>query len=200
MGYFESAYSGVPPWDIGRPQPEFMRLAEAGEIKGSVLDVGCGTGENALYLASLGHEVWGLDFAPAAIEKARPKARERGLEVTLLVWNVLELQGLKRTFDTVIDSGLFHSLTDAERLLFVHSLTAVLEPGGTYFMLCFSEHEPGSWGPRRVTEAEIRVAFGQGWRINYIRQASFESNLPRGPARAWLSSIARISARVDNES
>jgi 2-polyprenyl-3-methyl-5-hydroxy-6-metoxy-1,4-benzoquinol methylase len=194
MGYFESAYTGVPPWDIGRAQPEFMRLAEAGEIKGSVLDVGCGTGEYALYLASLGHEVWGLDFAPAAIEKAQAKARERGLEVTLLVWNVLDLQSLKRTFDTVIDSGLFHSITDAERLLFVHSLTVVLEPGGTYFMLCFSEQEPGSWGPRRVTQAEIRAAFGQGWRINYIRQAFFESNLPRGPAQAWLSSIARISA------
>ena len=192
MSYFESAYTGVPPWDIGRPQSEFMRLAEAGETKGSVLDVGCGTGENALYLASLGHEVWGIDFAPAAIEKGRAKARERGLEVTLVVWNVLELQSFKRIFDIVIDSGLFHSLTDGERLLFVRSLTAVLEPGGTYFMLCFSEHEPGSWGPRRVTQAEIRAAFGQSWRINYIRQALFESHLPQGPARAWLSSIARI--------
>ena len=192
MIYFESAYIGVPPWDIGRPQSEFMRLAEAGETKGSVLDVGCGTGENVLYLASQGHEVWGIDFAPAAIEKARAKARERGLEVTFIAWNVLELQSLKRTFDTVIDSGLFHSLTDGERLLFFRSLTAVLEPGGAYFMLCFSEHEPGSWGPRRVTQAEIRAAFGQSWRINYIRQALFESNLPQEPAPAWLSSIARI--------
>ena len=62
-----------------------MRLAEAGEIKGSVLDVGCGTGENALYLASLDHEVWGIDFAPVAIEKAQTKAWERGLEITLLL-------------------------------------------------------------------------------------------------------------------
>jgi hypothetical protein len=60
-------------------------------------------------------------------------------------------------------------------------------------MLCFGEQEPGSWGPRRVTQAEIRAAFGNGWRINYIRQAFFESNLRRGPARAWLSSITRIS-------
>jgi 2-polyprenyl-3-methyl-5-hydroxy-6-metoxy-1,4-benzoquinol methylase len=147
MSYFEPAYTGVPPWDIGRPQSEFMRLAEAGEIKGSVLDAGCGTGENALYLASLGHEVWGIDFAPAAIEKARAKARERGLEVTLLVWNGLELQSLKRTFDTVIDSGLFHSLTDMERLLFVHSLTAVLEPGGPISCSVSANRSQGPGGP-----------------------------------------------------
>ena len=170
MGYFESAYTAVPPWDIGRPQSEFMRLAEAGEIRGSVLDVGCGTGENALYLASMDHEVWGIDFAPVAIEKAKAKAWERGLEVTLLIWNVLELQSLKRTFDTIIDSGLFHSLTDTERLLFVHSLTKVLEPGGTYFMLCFSEHEPGSWGPRRVTQAEIgQILVKVGGSITSVR-------------------------------
>jgi len=69
--FFNSIYKGIPPWDIGRPQKEIIRLAKDGEISGRVLDVGCGTGENALYLAGLGFEVWGIDAAPAAIKKAK---------------------------------------------------------------------------------------------------------------------------------
>ncbi|HEY9246113.1 MAG TPA: methyltransferase domain-containing protein [Candidatus Methanoperedens sp.] len=79
MSFFNSAYEGIPPWDIGRPQKEFVRLAEDGEISGRVLDAGCGTGENALYIASLGYEVWGIDAVPSAIKKAKDKAKERGL-------------------------------------------------------------------------------------------------------------------------
>jgi 2-polyprenyl-3-methyl-5-hydroxy-6-metoxy-1,4-benzoquinol methylase len=76
---------GAPPWDIGRPQASLVRLAEAGEIAGSVLDVGCGTGENALYLATRGHEVLGVDAAPVAIERATTKARDRGIEAEFIV-------------------------------------------------------------------------------------------------------------------
>jgi len=191
MRDFNPAYAGTPPWDIGRPQKEIMRLAEAGEIQGSVLDVGCGTGENVLYLAGLGYEVWGIDGAAAAIEKAQAKAAQRGLKANFLVADALDLQRLGRTFDTVIDTGLFHVFSDEERPLFAGSLATVLRPGGTYYMLCFSEREPGSWGPRRVTQAEVRATFSQGWRINAIREAAFEVNQP-GEARAWLSSITRL--------
>lgn len=191
MRDFNPAYAGTPPWDIGRPQKEIMRLAEAGEIQGSVLDVGCGTGENVLYLAGLGYEAWGIDGAATAIEKAKAKAAQRGLKANFLVADALDLQRLGRTFDTVIDTGLFHVFSDEERPLFADSLATVLRPGGTYYMLCFSEREPGSWGPRRVTQAEIRATFSQGWRINAIRQATFEINQP-GEARAWLSSITRL--------
>jgi 2-polyprenyl-3-methyl-5-hydroxy-6-metoxy-1,4-benzoquinol methylase len=100
---FSSVYRGAPPWDIGRPQKEFVRLEGAGEIVGSVLDVGCGTGENALFLAVKGHVAWGVDFTPIAIEKARYKATERNLNVTFLTQNALELHTLGRTFDTVVD-------------------------------------------------------------------------------------------------
>ncbi|HEY9207107.1 MAG TPA: class I SAM-dependent methyltransferase [Candidatus Methanoperedens sp.] len=192
MDFFNSAYEGIPPWDIGRPQQEFIRLEEKGEIQVSVLDVGCGTGENALYLAGLGHEVWGVDIAPKAIEKARIKAKERGLRATFLVCDALNLQSLGRTFDTVIDSGLFHVLSDEERPVFTRSLASVLRSGGRYYMLCFSEYEPGSWGPRHVTQAEIRATFRNGWEINYIREARFESNSHDNGARAWLSSITKL--------
>lgn len=134
---FSSVYHGAPPWDIGRPQKEFVRLEGAGEIVGSVLDVGCGTGENALFLAVKGHVVWGVDFSPIAIEKARYKATERNLNVTFLTQNALELHTLGRTFDTVVDSGLFHVLDDEERPQFVNNLASVLNRYGTYFHALF---------------------------------------------------------------
>ncbi len=143
MDFFDSAYGGIPPWDIGHPQKEFIRLAEEGEIGGRVLDVGCGTGENALYLAHLGFEVWGIDGAQSAIKKAREKAKERGIKANFLTGDALKLQSLQKRFDTVIDCGLFHVFTDEERPIFATSLSSVLYPSGRYFMLCFSEHEPG---------------------------------------------------------
>ncbi|HEY7093729.1 MAG TPA: class I SAM-dependent methyltransferase, partial [Ktedonobacterales bacterium] len=138
MVNFDDAYRGTPPWDIPQPQPAFVTLAEQDAIQGSVLDAGCGTGENALYFASLGHESWGIDGAAAAIEQARQKALDRGLPVEFRVLDALALEGLSRTFDTVTDSGLFHVFGDKDRARYVQSLTRVLGSGGRYFMLCFS--------------------------------------------------------------
>jgi SAM-dependent methyltransferase len=189
---FNSVYHDAPPpWDIGRPQKEFVQLEQAGEIVGSVLDVGCGTGENALFLAAQGHDVWGVDFTPLAIERARNKATERNLNVTFLTHDALELHTLGRTFNTAIDSGLFHVLSDAERPRFVANLATVLHRHGTYFMLCFSELEPGSCGPRRVTQRDIRNAFDRTWHINYIRPAQMESRRLTDGIHAWLSSISK---------
>ncbi len=191
MDFFSSVYQGTPPWDTGRPQHEFVQLEEAGEITGAVLDVGCGTGENALYLAARGHEVWGVDFTPRAIEKARDKASQRHLDVTFLVRDALQLDVLGRQFDTIIDSGLFHTLSDEERPRFVSSIASVLRRGGSYFMLCFSDLEPGSYGPQRVAQAEIREAFAHAWRVRYIRAARMESRRQLEGIHAWLSSIEK---------
>ena len=191
MSIFDEAYNGVPNWEIGRPQREFVTLEKTGEIRGDVLDVGCGTGENALFLAERGHKVWGVDSVPRAIEIARENARERDLSVTFLVQDALHMENLGRTFDTIIDSGLFHALSDPDRLRFVRSLAAVLRPGGTYLMLAFSELEPGEHGPRRVRQQEIRAAFEDGWRINRIQAAIFEGRMQPVGYLAWLSSITR---------
>ena len=191
MDFFESAYQGTPPWDIGRPQKEFVELIRRGEITGSILDIGCGTGEHALFFAGVGHEVWGIDSAPLAIRKAQEKAVARELPVHFLVLDALKLSTLDRKFDTATDSGLFHTLTDEDRPVFVDNLEAILSPAGKYFMLCFSEREPGGYGPRRVTQGEIRDSFREGWTVNYIRPAVFESRTRAEGPRAWLSSISR---------
>ena len=190
-GWFEEAYLSLPPWDIGRPQGEIIRLAEEGEIRGAVLDAGCGTGENALFLSDLGYEVTGIDAAGAAIRKAKEKSRGRRVPAVFLEWDALEISGLGKRFDTIIDCGLFHVFSDEERPLYVKGLSMVLVPGGTLRMLCFSEMEPGDWGPRRVTQREIREAFDGGWRVDSIREARFETNLGTECCRAWLSSITR---------
>ena len=192
MDFFNSAYQGTPPWDIGRPQKEFVELVRKGEITGSVLDIGCGTGEHALFFAAEGHEVWGIDSAPLAIRKAQEKAAARGLPVHFLVLDALHLARLNRTFDTATDSGLFHTLSDEDRPLFAVSLAAVLSQKGKYFMLCFSDREPAGYGPRRISKKEIEDTFRDGWSINYIRPAVFESRSRAEGPRAWLSSISKL--------
>ncbi|HVN74052.1 MAG TPA: class I SAM-dependent methyltransferase [Methanoregula sp.] len=190
MDFFEVAYRGRPPWDIGRPQKEFVALARQGEITGPVLDIGCGTGDNALFFAGEGYEVLGIDAAPAAIEKAQKKAAGRpGVQFRVL--DARDLPTLDRTFGTVTDCGFFHTLSDEDRPGYVKNLESVLPSGGNYFMLCFSELEPGGYGPRRVTQAEIRDSFRDGWIIRYIRPAVFEANTRAEGSRAWLSSIGK---------
>jgi cyclopropane fatty-acyl-phospholipid synthase-like methyltransferase len=191
MDFFDSAYRGRPPWDIGRPQKEFVELVRRGEITGSVLDIGCGTGEHALFFAAEGFDVWGIDSTPLAIRKAKEKAAARGLRVHFLVLNALDLKKLNRKFDTVTDSGFFHTLSDEDRPVFVDNLAAILSPAGKYFMLCFSELEPAGYGPRRVTEREIRDSFRDGWSVNYIRPATFESHTRAEGSRAWFSSVSK---------
>ena len=183
---------GMPA--VLRPRrPEDFDAIYAGTpaFRRRVLDVGCGTGEHALLAASLGLEATGIDIAAAAIERAREKARQRGLTARFLVGNVLELGGLGERFDTVLDSGLFHVLEDGDRPAFVDGLRAVIPPGGRYFMLCFSDQQPGYFGPRRITQDEIRATFGAGWRIDSIEPAMMDNAVQRDAARCWLATITR---------
>jgi SAM-dependent methyltransferase len=144
---FDAMYAGTPPWDIGRPQPVFAQLGATGAIAGRVLDAGCGTGEHVLMAAAAGLDATGIDAAPSAIAAARRKAADRGLTARFLVWDALRLAELNEQFDTVLDSGLFHVLDDEKRGRYVEALRAVVRPGGTYFMCCFSDRQPGDWGP-----------------------------------------------------
>ncbi len=199
MKAFENAYEGTPSWELGRPQPAVVRLAEAGRIVGRVLDAGCGTGETALYLAARGHVVVGIDFAPAAIARARAKAAARGVSATFLVRDALrlgeealrlrELGELGGAFDTVLDVGLFHTLQPADRAAYAAGLRAVIHPGGRCFVLCWSDRNPFGYGPERVRRRDLRLAFRRGWRVERLADETLETRLSPGRVHAWLAHL-----------
>jgi cyclopropane fatty-acyl-phospholipid synthase-like methyltransferase len=196
-GSWDEAYrENNVPWDIGRPQPAILRVAEWGGLVEPVLDSGCGSGEHALLAASMGLEVKGVDVSHEAIERARAKARQRGLSAEFIVGDVLALEDIERLdppFRTVIDTGCFHTFANADRPLYASSLAAVTEPGSILHLLCFSEYTPGSDGPRRVTQGEITSTFSRGWEVESIEPDTFAvSSLWPGPTpSAWLARIIR---------
>jgi cyclopropane fatty-acyl-phospholipid synthase-like methyltransferase len=181
------------PWDIGRPQAAFVRLADEGRLAGRVLDSGCGTGEHALLAASHGADVTGIDVAPTAIARACAKAAERGLDARFEVADALHLERLGRTFDTIIDSGVFHVFGDEDRATYVASLAGVLRPGGACYLMCFSDRQPGDWGPRRVRADELRAAFSDGWVVESVTAGTFDVNPIEGATQvaAWLGAMRR---------
>ena len=188
------AQSGAARWETGRPQPAFQRLSGSGLLAGCVLDAGCGTGEHALLAAAGGADATGIDISPRAIERARSKAASRGLAVQFIVGDAQHLDQLGATFDVVIDSGLYHILDSEARTQYLASLAAVLRSGGTCYLLCLSERQPGGEPPRRVTRDELRGAFAGGWTIASIEPDVIEllgrtSGFDTG--HAWLATIRR---------
>lgn len=193
---FEEAYEGKAPWDIGKPQKAFVDAAD--QIAGSIFDVGCGTGEIALFFAERGHKVTGIDFLEKPILEAKRKAQERGLEANFLVMDALALQHIPEVFDSAIDCGLFHVFSDVDRARYVEGLAGVVKPGGKLFLLCFSDKEPPGDGPRRVTQQEIREAFARGWDVGAIHETRFEVrpdldniHFSEGGPYAWFCVIRR---------
>jgi SAM-dependent methyltransferase len=193
-GWDESYTGSTPaPWDIGRPQPAFVRLADEGLLRGRLLDSGCGTGENTLMAAASGADALGVDVAVPAIERARAKAAERGVTARFQVASVLDLGRLGMSFDTIIDSGVFHVFDDDDRARYVSSLASVLGPGGSCYLMCFSDRQPGDWGPRRVRRDELTDAFSDDWTIDSITADTFDVNpvMDTEVVQAWLAVIRR---------
>ncbi|MEU9383566.1 class I SAM-dependent methyltransferase [Streptomyces sp. NPDC048279] len=188
-------YAGPPPWDIGRPQPTFQALADAGAVHGRVLDVGCGTGEHALMAARLGLDATGIDLAPRALELAAKKAEERGLTARFLRHDARLLADLGETFDVLLASLVLHGFRGQDREAFVKSLHAAVRPGGRCFLLCFRDEPlPTSGSTHRVAPQEVRTAFADGWRIDTIDAATIDSALPVRPEgiRGWRAALTRI--------
>jgi SAM-dependent methyltransferase len=184
---------GPAPWDVGRPQPAVVRLAADGGFAGAVLDAGCGTGENALHLASLGLSVLGVDVAATALAIARAKAADRGIEVAFAAADALALERLGRRFSTVLDCGLFHTFDGEERPAYVASLASVTEDGSTLYVLCFSDDGPHP-GPHPVSQDELRAAFSPatGWKLIAIEPDRLQTSFHHDGAPAWVATIKRI--------
>ena len=196
---FESLYQSGAAWDVGRPQQVFINAAD--QIHGSVLDAGCGTGDNALFLAGRGCTVTGIDYLEEPIRRARLKASAQGASVTFRVQDATRLSEWTERFDNVIDSGLFHVFDDDDRNKYVAGLETILKPGGRLFLVCFSDDEPGTNGPRRVSQRELHDAFAQGWEVESITPVRFETrpdakdrNFSPGGPKAWFAVIRRSNS------
>jgi SAM-dependent methyltransferase len=189
-----SYLDGPAPWDIGRPQPAIVRLADEGAFSGAVLDAGCGTGENALHIASVGLRVLGVDVAETALSIAREKAAARGIDGEFAVADALHLDRLGRVFDTVLDCGLFHTFDSDERRDYAASLASVTSRGGHLYVLCFSDAGPEGGVPHPVSQEELRAAFepGAGWSVASISADQVLTRFAAQGAPAWLAKIERI--------
>jgi ubiquinone/menaquinone biosynthesis C-methylase UbiE len=193
---FGELYAGEAPWDIGRPQRPFVAVVD--RVTSPVLDSGCGTGDTSLFFAAQDRRVTGIDFTKEAIRRARVKAAEQKLDVQFLVKDALTLPEWDARFMTVIDSGLFHVFSDQDRRRYLQGLARVLETGGQLFLMCFSDEEPGTDGPRRVSRQELYDAFDQGWKVESIEPARVEVNpkakemrFSDGGPKAWFAIIRR---------
>jgi SAM-dependent methyltransferase len=188
-----SYHDGPAPWDVGRPQPAVARLALEGAFSGTVLDAGCGTGENTLLVAALGRPVLGVDVAETALSMAREKAAERGIAAEFAWADALRLDRLERRFDTVLDCGLFHSFDRDERPEYVASLASVTGRGATLYVLCFSDVGADT-GPHPVSRDELAAPFGpgSGWTVAGIEPDRVLTRFHDDHgAPAWLATITR---------
>jgi SAM-dependent methyltransferase len=203
LSRFDELYrSSTPPWVIGEPQPAIVELERAGRISGTVLDVGCGTGEHTILLTRLGYDVLGIDFAEGAVEQARRNAEAKGVDARFEIADAMNLGNSPR-YDTLVDSALFHIFDDTDRPKYVASLHNACQPGGIVHVLALSTAGRG-FGPE-VSEETVRGAFTDGWELEALDTTTYrgvvtalhaeEIGLPIGTRvdePAWLARARRV--------
>lgn len=184
--------AGRMPWDIGRPQPALLALAETGMLSGRVLDVGCGTGEHTLMAAAAGLEATGIDVAEGVLPIAVHKARERRLTARFLHYDALRLAEFGEVFDTVLDSLVLHAFTTTVRATYLTGLRTVLRPGGRLFVLCYSDrHTSEPDVPHQLSSQDLRSCFADGWHLDSVQATVCVTNLHADGVAAWLVSCTR---------
>jgi len=208
---FEAAYSGqalipgtgvgfdVAPWDIGAPQPAVIGLADAGEFRGAVLDSGCGLGENAIFLAGRGYQVTGVDGSQTALRTARERAAAHEVDVEFVHADVTTFDGLEPRFDTVLDSALYHCLTDEQRTAYVAALRRVTLPGARLHLLCFADvGNEGLRLPMGVSQDDLRTHLAGQWDIDDIGTIDYTMSMTMDSLdEVGIERLAGLGVTVD---
>lgn len=161
---FEWRYwRGRTPWDTNVTPPEVMAfLAQA--KPGRSLDLGCGTGTNAVTMARHGWQVTGVDFAPAAVRAARRKASKAGLEIDFRVDDVSDLSALTGPYDYALDIGCLHSLDIVKQKGYAQGVVRLVRPGGLYMLYAWL---PRSWHGkvRGLSPEQVQRLFERSFRV-----------------------------------
>ena len=196
----DEIYRRIPldkiPWNIDTPPDALVELVRSGKVKPCrTIDLGCGAGNYAIYLAGLGFDVTGVDSSPTAIKYAREKAEKLGVACSFIVADLLgDLNEVQGKFDFGYDWELLHHIMPVDRDTYVKNVASLLNPGATYFSVCFSEDDPqfGGTGKIRETpigtmlyfssESEIRDLFDPYFAIEELR--TIEISGKYGPHRA----------------
>ncbi|MQG15631.1 MAG: class I SAM-dependent methyltransferase [SAR202 cluster bacterium] len=194
VNFFQRIYVEEKPiWEINRPQRAVISLLESGVIKGRVLELGCGTAENAIYLNANGFEVVGIDLSEHAIKLARQKSKIKGASIELICGDLFKHDFGGEVFDTILDSGVFHGFSDNARNKYMKVLRQLARPGGILHLIAWSEFEPGDDGPRRISRHEIQKVFQNEWTDITIVKSIYETNIHADGAAAWLASMTKMS-------
>jgi SAM-dependent methyltransferase len=195
--FFGNVYSDIAPWEVGGAQPDMARMLEDYPPADPVLDLGSATGDLAMALASQGHDVVGLEFVQAAVDRAYEKASalapEVGVRLRFEVGDASRPSALGVRFGAVLDSGFLHLLDPEETDDFVADLREALAPGGRYYLHEFAIEFPIENVPRAITEEEIRARFNpdSGWRVLEARPAVFHNRVAQ-PTSAIVACIERL--------
>ena len=175
--FVEGVDVAAVPWDIGGAQPVVIEAERAGRLHGAVLDVGCGLGDNAIYLARQGHQVTGIDSASSAVDQARKRAQDQGVDVDFAVADATSLDGFDDPFDSVLDGACYHCLDEDAKVAYAAALHRATRPDALLTLFCFP---PGGSGPvaaMGVPEENLRTTFGKaGWDITDLRQTRYHAN------------------------
>lgn len=195
--FFNSVYHQIPPWDIGGPQPAMSALLTRYPPMDPILDVGCGSGDLAIHLAQLEHQVVGIDFVDAAIAHAQEKAGSLPPDVARLlnfqVADALKPSLLQQQFGSVVDSGFLHLFDPDQCDLYIDDLALALLPGGRYYLHAFAIEFPIPNAPRQITADELRARFTseKRWLIRDIQAVEFLSRVAP-PVPAVSACIERL--------
>ncbi len=171
------------PWNIEEPPKALVELVETGRVRPcKAVDLGCGTGNYAVYLAGRGFDVTGVDISPTAIRIAKQSAKNKGVKCDFVVADLLgDLKEVTETFDFAYDWELLHHIYPEQRTKYVENVCGKLNPKGRYLSVCFSEKDPqfGGSGKYRETslgtvlyfssEAELRDLFEPHFHIEELR-------------------------------
>jgi SAM-dependent methyltransferase len=180
------------PWDSGRPSRELLRVLDEGWVAPCrAVELGCGTGTNAVFLATRGFEVTAIDLSPLALERARERAAAAGVEALFVEADVCRFDAELEPFDFVFDRGCYHGVRRVDLQGFLNTLSRLTHPGSKYLLLTGNANEQTEQGPPRLHEHELRADLERLFEFDWIRAFRFqEADGSDGPL-GWSSLLTR---------